>query len=355
MKRGARPDVLNRPGTPPRPVRARRPSETYVERTHSTLIFLGALAQAAAGCAVSGPAPVALDATDDVIAAELESMTAPQMAANFATFRRVLDDALGSDPYVCRPSAREVFFGRHPPAERQVRGQMPHYGLFWGPMSYRVRRLEGPQGWEVNVRVAVDAPAESETLELPDCALRQQIPGPMICEGVAYEDAAGREACPGSGTFQAKASYESVRALLAWWSREAEALWNRDALRFALPVRYRFHYVRADEDLEGPADLRVPLSPTCGRTPYFSSFRAGWSIPIVAHETGHVLGLLDEYEPLSGIVAAYPKTPFAGAEVSRMGLSMRRDTIVLPIHHYLVLRRWFCQDPPRGGPFAHLP
>jgi hypothetical protein len=54
----------------------------------------------------------------------------------------------------------------------------------------------------------------------------------------------------------------------------------------------------------------------------------------------------------SGIVGFYPKTPFAGAEVSRMGLSMRERTRVLPLHHYLVLRRYFCPEP-RALPYGH--
>ena len=103
--------------------------------------------------------------------------------------------------------------------------------------------------------------------------------------------------------------------------------------------------VEASEAGWGEVDMSVPLSPTCGRTPYFSAFRSGWSLPIVAHEVGHVLGLLDEYEALSGIVAFYPKTPFVGAELSRMGLSMREETRVLPLHHYLILRRYLCPEP----------
>jgi hypothetical protein len=73
--------------------------------------------------------------------------------------------------------------------------------------------------------------------------------------------------------------------------------------------------------------------------------RSGWSLPIVAHEVGHVLGLLDEYEMLSGILDFYPKTPLAGADRSRMGLSMKEYTVVLPMHHYLILRRYFCPEP----------
>jgi hypothetical protein len=81
--------------------------------------------------------------------------------------------------------------------------------------------------------------------------------------------------------------------------------------------------------------------------------RAGWSLPVLAHEVGHVMGLLDEYETFSGIVSCYPKTPFPGAEISRMGLSMLEPTRVLPVHHYLILRRFFCPDPGAADPYAH--
>ena len=64
------------------------------------------------------------------------------------------------------------------------------------------------------------------------------------------------------------------------------------------------------------------------------------------------LGLLDEYEALSGISAIYPKTPLSGSENSRMGVSMKVHTRFLPLHHYAVLRRYHCagetRDPHRG-------
>jgi hypothetical protein len=129
------------------------------------------------------------------------------------------------------------------------------------------------------------------------------------------------------------------------------ALSSRGARDFGLPVDYDFDFVLTEAAGGGPlgADLAVPLSPTCGRTPYFSAFRSGWSLPIVAHEVGHVLGLLDEYEAFSGLSSLYPKTPFAGAEVSRMGLSMREGTRILPLHHYLIVRRYLCAEPKPGG------
>jgi len=57
---------------------------------------------------------------------------------------------------------------------------------------------------------------------------------------------------------------------------------------------------------------------------------------------------------LSGIVGFYPKTPFPGAEVSRMGLSMKETTRYLPVHHYLVLRRAFCPRPASRDPYERI-
>jgi len=183
-------------------------------------------------------------------------------------------------------------------------------------------------------------------MELPDCALpRELAAADATCRGTPYSASPAPEACPGSGTFTIPATRAAMRALLARWSREAPAYYNRDAAYFGLPVRYRFTFVDAAEIGPGQADIVLPLALTCGRTPYFASFRSGWSLPVVAHEVGHVLGLLDEYEAFSGITRLYPKTPFPGAEISRMGLSMREGTRVLPLHHYLVLRRFFCPPP----------
>ena len=114
----------------------------------------------------------------------------------------------------------------------------------------------------------------------------------------------------------ATTSPRAVAALLRRWSVEAERYWNRDAEAFGVPVRYDFDFVTIAEATSRGLriDIEMPLSPTCGRTPYFSAMRSGWSLPIIAHEVGHVLGLLDEYEAFSGLVGFYPKTPFPGAK-----------------------------------------
>ncbi len=284
-------------------------------------------------------------------------MAGAAVPAHKETFRAILGDALAKDAFVCRPLPHEVFFGDAPEGERVIDGLMPHYGFFFGPMRYVVRRFEARDGrpaeWRVSVRVAIDMP-RGGTLDLPDCTLRGALEGPVTCSGTPSSASPSTDACPASGEFTARATPRNVRALLAQWSREAERYWTRDAATFHLPVSYDFEIAAADEArADGRGDISLPLWSTCGRTPYFAALRSGWSLPVVAHEIGHFLGLLDEYETFSGIAPFYPKTPFPGAEVSRMGLSMREGTRVLPLHHYLVLRRYFCAEPPTHDPYAY--
>ena len=313
-----------------------------------TLAAVGCAPAASPGTSAASTDPEAIDAVD----AELTALSDGLTSAHRATFRAILDDTLAKDPYACHPSPRAVFFGPAPDGERVIAGETPHYGFFFGPMHYRIaHRSAGPAGrWEVKVTVAVAPPVGTVDLELPDCGLVREVGGDeRRCSGTPYADSPKTEACPGSGSFAIDASPAHVRALLARWSREADRYYTRDARAFGLPIDYDFDFVLAASGAPFGADLSVPLSPTCGRTPYFTAFRSGWSLPIVAHEVGHVLGLLDEYEAFSGLSSLYPKTPFAGAEVSRMGLSMRESTRILPLHHYLIVRRFFCAEPSGKG------
>lgn len=304
-------------------------------------------ARSAASRPPGGDVPVA------EVVAELEAMSGPLTATQRDTFASVLQGTLEKDAWSCHPSPRQVFAGADAEGDRLVMGTMPHYGFFFGPMQYLVQRRAGR--WRVEARIAVEPPRGAASLELPDCKLREALEGSVTCSGQAYAESDSTEACPASGSFSAPATPRNVTALLRRWSEDAEAYWNRDAQRFGVPVTYDFDFVRLDEARARGlrVDMALPLAPTCGRTPYFSAFRSGWSLPVVAHEVGHLLGLLDEYEAFSGIVGFYPKTPFPGAEVSRMGLSMREKTQLLPMHHYLVLRRWYCRAPASRDPYRH--
>lgn len=302
-----------------------------------------------AGCRPSPAAgvPASRDAPLDEIAAELDAMTGPLVSSHRETFRAILEDTIAEDAYVCLPRPRDVFFGDAPDGERLISGQMPHYGFFFGPMSYRVARSHGR--WLVRVLVAVVPPDPAAMLELPDCEMQADVDEPTACAEDPERETT-LEVCPPRPRGLARATERTVAALLRRYSREAEAYWSRDAHAQGLPIDYDFDFKLAAEADPTRADTTLPLVPTCGRTPYFCSIRTGWSLPILAHEMGHFLGLLDEYEAFSGML--YPKTPFPGAEVSRMGLSMREGTRVLPLHHYLVLRRWFCRPPREKMPFG---
>jgi hypothetical protein len=339
---------------------------------------VAALTALAVGC-WAGPQRPVFDEVDREhsvtrIARDLDRLSRGLTRRHRDTFDEVLRRHLDQDPYTCLPPVERVL---GPPSSqlrvRQIHGTMAHYGFFHGPMLYRVSTAADPGQaplapalaprvaaaeigiWLVQINVALDATASAETvMELPDCELDSELQGAVHCEGVPYPDAPGRDACPDVGRFEARASRHNLRALLRRWSREAEQYYNRDARHFGLPLRYDFEFFLADDGkaVRGPVDLRVPLALSCSRSPYFSALRSGWSLPIVAHEMAHYLGLLDEYEMLSGITSLYPKTPFPGAEQSRMGLSMKRQTRLLPLHHYLVLRRYHCDEPSGRDPFA---
>lgn len=283
-------------------------------------------------------------------AAELERLSPPWVGAHGDTFADILEHSLAVDAYVCVPDPKRVLFAEVPPGRRIIDGTMPHYDLYHGPMHYEVQRLRS--SWLVRVTIAIEAPQYTGRMELPDCALERRLEGDVRCSGTPYSESGGLDICPDTGRFSAPVTPRNVRVLLERWSVEAESYYNRDARAARVPVHYDFSFeLLSDGDSARNASLVVPLATTCARTPYFVAFRSGWSLPIVAHEVGHVLGLLDEYEMFSGIVGFYPKTPFEGAEKSRMGLSMKEDTVILPLHHYLVLRRYFCPEPDTKNPY----
>ena len=284
------------------------------------------------------------------VALGLEALSPGEAIKNATHFRELLADVRLKDPYACWPPV-EVVLG--PPtgnvAERRIEGQLPHYNFFFGPFSYRVRGDAREKMWRVSLNVALSPSMLEGRLELPDCALRGSLEGEVTCEGVPYEEDLGLKACPESGTFEAKVSRHNLKAVAARWSRDVEEYWNRDAERYGLSVRYDFEFFLDEGAAQDPVDVHTAMWMTCGRTPYFTAFRTGWSVPIVAHEVGHYLGLLDEYEALSGML--YEKTPFDGSENSRMGLSMKTYTRLYPLHHYLVVRRFFCAEPETRNPF----
>lgn len=294
------------------------------------------------------PAGEASSANLAAVARELDALGGEVTRDHHETFDAILADTLAKDAYACAPSPHALFAGQGvPDGARDIVGEMPHYGLFFGPMSYRVEHAH--ERFVVSLVIAVEPPAEDATLDLPDCALAKSLDGASACVEDASFTSTSLEPCAKHPAMRAPASKANVDRLLARWSRDVAPYFERDAHAYGLPIDYRFSFVR--EGGADRADLSVPLATTCGRTPYFSAIRSGWAMPVLAHEMGHVLGLLDEYETFSGMVSFYPKTPFPGAERSRMGLSMREASKVLPLHHYLIVRRYACEEPRHQTPY----
>ncbi|HEU5074202.1 MAG TPA: hypothetical protein VFU02_08515 [Polyangiaceae bacterium] len=295
----------------------------------------GVLALALAGGCASRGASAARD---------LEVLGPDWVGQHSVTYASILAHALAADAYVCEPAPAQVFFGATPAGVRSIAGSMPHYDVYDGPMRYQLRRAQGQ--WFVQAWVIVEPPPNTGRMELPDCSLEALLEGPVQCSGRPYSQSPTRDICPEGGSFSAPVTRKNVRVLLAHWSTAVEGYYNRDAKAQRLPVSYDFTFtVPEARAVPASSALVVPLATSCARTPYFQAVRSGWSVPILVHEMGHLLGLLDEYAALSGIVDFYPKAPFVGAERSRMGLSMRDSTVLLPLHHYLVLRRFFCPEP----------
>ncbi len=337
--------------------RTRRPAFVAIVFRASVHAVLSVALVSCMGGRASGVA--ASPSSETSLVAELDGLSRGAPPALREAMYGLLVDNLSKDAYDCLPSVRQVF---SPPLldapVRRIRGRMPHYGVYFGPMDYRVGAAGNEQQsvWLVQLNIAFTPSRTQGIMELPDCSLRGQLRGDLRCEGIAFTEAPGLEACPDSGHFEAPATHHNLRVLLAHWSTQAENDYNRDAEHFGLPVRYDFNFFLADDSsMAGrPIDLRLPLWLSCGRTPYFIAFRSGWSVPVVAHEVGHYLGLLDEYETFSGVFSFYPKTPFEGSELSRMGVSMKTHTRLWPLHHYLVLRRYHCSPPSPHDSYGHV-
>src|SRR5262249_55482886 len=95
------------------------------------------------GCGVRRVASGSPDVGISVVANELDQLSGSAVSTYRRTFRAVLEDAIDKDSFVCLPSPREVFFSNQPDGERVIRGAMPHYGFFFGPMRYVIRRRDG--------------------------------------------------------------------------------------------------------------------------------------------------------------------------------------------------------------------
>ncbi len=110
----------------------------------------------------------------------------------------------------------------------------------------------------------------------------------------------------------------------AAWMQEAEHIWNSQAPALNFDYSFRF---RLQKDAS-KAHFSVNVKDST-RGPYDQNWGRDWSGRIVAHELGHMLGLGDEYQTLSGKIDCYRPSlmcaAWAGAPMTH--------------HYYFILRR----------------
>ena len=111
---------------------SRGESSESIDPCSRRLLFVAAIGLA--GCASLRSSPTR------GIAAELAKLSMPGVTHYGPVFDRVLDDALAVDSFVCAPTPERVFFDDTPSGARVIDGTMPHYGVYFAPMHYLVRR-----------------------------------------------------------------------------------------------------------------------------------------------------------------------------------------------------------------------
>lgn len=215
--------------------------------------------------------------------------------------RRHLKDSLS-----CLPDPGDVLApnlaARYPrPAAARVSGALSYVGGILGPYRYRFV----PQaGGSVKVVVSIGYLLPTDGREDGDSLARQ----------LSEEELQGLAA--------------SVRGAQAYWNSARPA---------GSPFVFEFIF--------GPdsrrADFTVLLHRERVRGPYFHNWSVQWSANTVAHEVGHMLGLNDEYETLTGDISRCDPASL---------LCDSRYGALQPQHYYFVLRRYLCPVPPPSAP-----
>lgn len=109
--------------------------------------------------------------------------------------------------------------------------------------------------------------------------------------------------------------------------KAAELIWNQS--RWALDFDYQFEF-NLVKDLS-KADFKVTPKNTT-RGPYFLFWGRDWDDIVVAHEIGHMLGLGDEYETMTGQ---------SHCLVDSIMCTNSPQSFLMKHHLYFVLRRLF--------------
>ena len=116
------------------------------------------------------------------------------------------------------------------------------------------------------------------------------------------------------------------KATIASRLQGAENIWNMTRPQMGFAYRFRFKLV----DTKDEAHYRVHVKKNT-RGPYFKNWDSDswWTAGTQAHEMGHMMGLSDEYEGISGSMK----------NCSHVSMWCNDAGYIEPYHYYFVLRR----------------
>lgn len=116
------------------------------------------------------------------------------------------------------------------------------------------------------------------------------------------------------------ADYKAFQAKM----KQAEQVWN--GRRTQLDFKYSFLFDITNDPKNAHYSVQVTDST---RGPYDTFWGRNWSFTTIAHELGHMMGLGDEYETLTGRVDC----------MTRSLMCSSNNGLLMPHHYYFVLRR----------------
>lgn len=106
--------------------------------------------------------------------------------------------------------------------------------------------------------------------------------------------------------------------------KEAQTLWNNS--RPTLDFPYEFLFELETDPKNAHYSLNIKDST---RGPYSVNWSRSWDSESIAHEIGHMMGLADEYETLTGKSYCLKASLMCGS----------RNSKLMPHHYYFILRR----------------
>lgn len=105
---------------------------------------------------------------------------------------------------------------------------------------------------------------------------------------------------------------------------QASAYWNNTKIK--TDFNYEFKFELTTDSTKAHFSVNV-LDSTRG--PYDTNWSRSWTSLAIAHEVGHMLGLGDEYQTLSGVSDCWKESLMCESWTGELK----------PLHHYFVLRR----------------